>query len=146
MARRPADKASIICRVTERGLVPVTGWDEELLAKYPLGAEVEATIHQPKSEKQVRLWWVLLNKIVGSTDYLSAEDLATALKIRLRLVDSVSLIGGGMHVMPKSIRDLSKEEFAAFFDASLQVIAEEVVPSLDVDALIAEGNPNRRRW
>lgn len=139
MARRASDKASVLLRVTRRGLEPVTPYDGELLSRYPVESDVEATLTQPKSEGQFRLFWVVLGRVLECTDYLSTEDLATALKVRLRKVEAVTLIGGGMHVIPRSFRDFERQEFAEFFDAAMDVLASEVVPGLDIELLIREG-------
>lgn len=142
MSRR-ADKPAALMQVTPQGtLAPVAAWDAELIGGYPIGSEVEVTFHAAKSEKQARLFWVILGRVLDSTDYPTAEALATALKIRLKHVETVSLIGGGLHVEPKSIRHMDRQEFSQFFDAAMDVLATEVIPGLDVEALIQDG---RRR-
>lgn len=139
MARSRADKPSAIMRVTpQRTLAPVSAWDEELIERYAVGSDVEVTIHQTKSEKQARLFWSVLGKVLDSTDYPTTEALATALKIRLKHVNTVSLIGGGIHVQPKSIREMGGDEFGNFFDAAMDVLASEVIPGLDIEAVVEE--------
>lgn len=137
--RRPSDKPIAMMRVVQHGLSPSTAYDAEQVARFAIGSEVEVTFSQARSDKQMRLFWVVLGKVVECTDYPNAEALAKALKIATKHVDSVSLIGGGLHVEPKSMRDMDREEFSRFFDAAMLVLATDVIPGLDVDALIREG-------
>lgn len=139
MSRRAADRPAAIMRVTAQGmLAPVSAWDAEVIGRYAVGSDVECSFHQTRSDRQSRLFWSILGKVVDSTDYPTAEALATALKIRLKHVDTVTLIGGGLHVEPKSMRDMGREEFTNFFDAAMDVIGNEVIPGFDVWALVEE--------
>lgn len=123
-------------RVTPQGLVPVSDRDAMRLADYPTGAEVEVSFHRKLSHKQLALFWSVLDDVLPSTDYLDSKLLAAALKVRLRYVESFWSIGGGLHIQAKSLSDMSKEEFSAFFDAAMQVLATEVVPGLDIDSVV----------
>lgn len=140
MGRRSADKASLFFVVTPTGLVPQSAYDAEMLGKYPTGAVVEAVLHEPKSEKQTRLFWRALGIVVDNTDrYGSSEDLCSALKLRLGYVDTFALIGGGLHATPRSTKTMNRAEFSDFFDRAMEVIAAEVIPGLDIKALLEEG-------
>ena len=138
MARR-ADKQSVFLRVTQRGLVPASGADAEVLGRYANGVIVEAILHEPKSEPQARLLWRILSIVADNSDYASAEALMTALKVKLQHVDSITLIGGGMLLNPRSLKDFDREGLSRFFDQAMAVIADEVIPGLDVDRLVKDG-------
>jgi len=140
MARPKADKPSIFLIVTPRGFEPATQWDAEIHGRYKIGRRVEASLSDPRSMQQERLLWRILGIVVGNQDvYPTAQALMTALKIALAHVDSVMLIGGGVHVEPRSLTDFDSDEFNRFFDEALRVIATEVIPGLDIDALVKEG-------
>lgn len=141
MPRRGSDKPTVMLRRERRGFVPCTSFDAEQVDRYAIGSVVEASLHQPRSEKASRLFWVVLGKVLENTEYPTTEALATALKIRLGHVHAVTLIGGGMHFEPKSFRDFDRDEFKQFFDRAMDVLATEVIPGLDIQAVIDEGRP-----
>jgi len=140
MSRRVSDRPTVICTVTPQGLVPTTSYDAEMINRYKIGSTVEVMVHQPRNMKQSRLFWATIGKVVDNQDeFPTSEALAKALKIRLRYVDSFKLLGGGLHVEPKSMRDMEEDEFSRFMDQSWLVISTEVIPGLDIDALVREG-------
>lgn len=139
MSRRNADKPSVFLRLDRGWLKPETSYDAEVLGRYANGAVVEVVLHEPQSEQQARLLWRVLSIVADNSDYANAEALMTALKVRLRHVDSVSLIGGGLHLIPRSLKDFDKAGLSRFFDQAMTVIADEVIPGLDVDRLVKEG-------
>lgn len=140
MTRRSSDKPSTFLVVTPTGYAPQSAFDAEVHAKYRPGTVLEAVLHEPKSEPQTRLFWRALGIVVDNTDeYGTSEDLCTALKIRLGYVDSVALIGGGLHVNPRSTKSMGREEFSDFFNRCMDVISSEVIQGLDVKALLDEG-------
>ncbi len=136
MARR--DRPSIWCEVKANGLLPLDQRElAQLHARHKVGTRVRVDTFEARNMALSAKYWDLLGKVVPNTDvYISAEDLNTALKIRLSLVDSVALIGGGMRLTPRSLTDLSSEEFKNFFEASMVVIAEEVIPGLDLSLFV----------
>ena len=140
MVRQSADRPSVFLCVTPAGLVPASATDAEQIARYPVGHTVEAILHEPQSEKQARLLWRLVGIVADNTDdFPNAEALMLALKVRLKHVDSVSLLGGGMLLNPRSLKELDREGLSRFFDEAMRVIAEEVIPGLDIKKLVKDG-------
>lgn len=140
MARRPSDKPVIFLRVVRGGFEPASAYDAEMHEGLRLGAEVEATIHERKSDQQARLFWRTLGIVAQNQDvYPDKESLCQALKIALGHVNAVTLIGGGVHVDPRSLSDFDRDGFSRFFDQSMALIAEEVIPGLDIETLLNEG-------
>lgn len=136
---RGADKQSLFLRVTPRGLVPVSSYDAEVIGRYPHGAVVEAILHEPKSEPQARLLWRILGIVADNSDHPNAEALMTALKLKIGHFESISLLGGGYHLQPKSLKDFDKAGLSTFFDECMRVISEEVIPGIEIDRLIKDG-------
>lgn len=137
---RRGDRPRVKLRVVVRGLMPASAFDEELLSRYAQGSVVEADIHQKASGKQLRLLWWALGKIVPNQDiYPNAEALMEALKIDLGYVETITLIGGGLHVNPRSLSTFQSDELSQFIDKALDRCAEEVIPGLDITVLLREG-------
>lgn len=138
MTRR-ARKPGVMMTVTARSLVPVSMYDAEEMAKFRVGSVVECVLHQPYSPKLMRLYRWALGKVVDHTDFLSADELAEAIKIDLGYVDTINLIGGGMQVRAKSLADMDAEGLKAFVARAKDILSTKVVPGLDVEALFNEG-------
>jgi hypothetical protein len=140
MARQSADRPSVFLRVTTVGLVPCSAYDAEQIARFGMGSTVEAILHEPQSEKQARLLWRIVGIVADNTDdYPNADALMLALKIRLAHADSVSLLGGGLHLNPRSLKELDREGLSRFFDRAMEVISSEVIPGLDIKKLVKDG-------
>jgi hypothetical protein len=138
MSKR-SDRPRVQVRVTPQGLAPLTRYDADLLSAYPMGAEVEAEIFQRKSNPQLRLYWSILQRVAENTPFDSAEALSKALLIHLKHVASIKLVNGDEVLEPRSLRDFDKQALSRFFDEAIRVIASEVIPGLDIKALIDEG-------
>lgn len=131
-------RAVISVRVARNGaLIPVDAASEVILKALTPGAEICIDIREKRSLKAERLYWAILNKIVSNTEFATAEDLSNRLKIRCGLVDAVSIIGGTrLEPHARSLSDLGASEMSAFLNAAIQVLSTEVVPGLDIDAVI----------
>jgi hypothetical protein len=142
---RRREKQSVMLRVTPRGLLPASGWDAELLARYRTGTVVEAELHQPQSEKLHRTLRRIVSIVADNTDkYPNGEALMDALKIKFGHFSSISLIGGGINFHPRSLAEMDGPTLARFFDHCMDVIETEVIPGFDARGLIRESHKATR--
>ena len=129
--------------VRRRGskLEPCSLVDEEALQEFPAEKDLSVTISRPRSTKQHRFFWAILNKICENhAEYRRAEQLLLWLKIRLGYVEEVRFHDDKIWWVAQSIsfNAMDQEEFRKFFHAALDVIVEEVIPGLNTSELIVE--------
>lgn len=127
MKRASRETAPITLRRTDRGLEPKSRMASDLLEKYPLHADVEVTIKRRRSHPQLRLYWVMLHKVVEATDsFPSAEKLHDALKFDLGFVTPMKLLDGRIAYVPDSaaMNGMDADEFRRFFDKAVARLAE----------------------
>ena len=122
-------------------LEPCSLVDEEALSEFPTGKDLSVTITRPRSSKQHRFFWALIQKICENHDkYRKPEQLLLWLKIRLGYVEEVRFHDDKIWWVAQSIsfNAMDQEEFRKFFHAALDVIVEEVIPGLNTSELIVE--------
>lgn len=127
MKRASRETAPLVLRRTDRGLEPRSRLAADLLQKYPLHADVEVTIKRKRSHPQLRLYWVMLHKVVEATDaFPSAEKLHDALKLDLGFVTPMKTLDGRTVYMPDSaaMNGMDADEFRRFFDKAVARLAE----------------------
>lgn len=127
MSAPDREKQPLVLRRTDRGLEPRSRLAAELLQKYPMHSDVEVTIKRRRSHPQLRLYWVMLHKVVEATDaFPSAEKLHDALKYDLGFVTPVRLLDGRTVYMPDSaaMNGMDADEFRRFFDKAVARLAE----------------------
>jgi hypothetical protein len=124
MARRAKDKPVMILRVVRGGYEPATAFDQEMHARFALGAEVSATIEQPKSLDLLRLYWGFLGFVVENADWPSdTNSLSKSLLTQLGYVENfVALMDGGILTHPRSIADMDHQEFKRYCDKAFDEI------------------------
>lgn len=121
------EKAPLVLRRTERGLEPRSRLAADLLAQYAIGSDVEISVKKRRSHPQLRLYWVMLQKVVEATDaFPSAEHLHEALKVHLGFVTPMVSLSGKTFYVPDSaaMSKMDAAEFRRFFDKAAQLIAE----------------------
>jgi hypothetical protein len=122
-------------------LVPCSLADEEALMEYAEGKDLAVTLHRPRSNRQHRFFWAILQKVCQNHDvYRRPEQLLVWLKIRLGYVEEVQLHGDQVWWQTKSIsfNSMGQDEFRKFFDAAIDCIVAEIIPGMDRDDLIGE--------
>lgn len=127
MKRASRETAPIVLRRTDRGLEPRSRLAADLLEKYPLHADVEVTIKRKRSHPQLRLYWVMLHKVVEATGaFPSAEHLHDALKFDLGMVSPMRLFDGRVVYVPDSaaMNGMDADEFRRFFDKAVARLSE----------------------
>lgn len=115
---------------TDKGFRPYRHFDLTDLAEDPPGTVYEAKKVTKRSEKQLRVFWKALGVVVASTDKWPSkeklcEELKYALGYRTKFRDWRT---GNVLERPDSIAlsKMSKEEFTAFFDRSMEVLSAEI--------------------
>lgn len=122
-------------------LVAVTEHDREILLGIPEGTDLFVKTSRPRSPRQHRLFWALLQLVVDNHDYYKRPDqLLEWLKVRLGYVDQTVWHDSQVWWKTKSISfaSMGQDEFCKFFSLAVDVIITEVIEGLDRDALLHE--------
>ena len=142
MSKRKDDLSRVVLERTPAGLTPVSAYDRERLSRYPIGSRLEADLRQPRSGPHHRLYWVVLGIVAQNNEHWkTAEDLHWAIRVELRMVQEMILLDGSVALRPRSTSfvEMDQAEFAKFFDDAMEIISTQVIPGMDVNALLAEG-------
>lgn len=127
MAKQSKEKPRPILRKTERGLVPVSGFDAELLAAIPVGTELDLVERSRRSLPRHRLYWQALTHVVRATEkWPTPEHLHAAIKVELGYVSIWHDLRGRPFIVADSTAfdNMTEPEFRLFFDAAMKAIAE----------------------
>lgn len=122
-------------------LIPCAAVDESALLAFPDGKDLSVTIKRPRSYRQHKFFFALLQKICENHEfYKTPEQLLIFLKVRLGYVEEVKFHNDQMWWATKSISftTMGQDEFQKFFNASLDVIVSEIVPNLDRNDVLRE--------
>ena len=122
-------------------LVPVSSRDWDLLQQFPAGVEFAAQLSRPRSLRQHRFFWALLSKVIENhPHYTRPEQLLLWLKTKLGYVDEVVSHEGGvlMRVSSISFDSMDQDKFKQFFNAAVDVILIEILPTTTRDELLRE--------
>ena len=122
-------------------LLPVTERDREILLEIPDGIDLFVKTSRPRSPRQHRLFMALLQLVVDNhPHYTRPEQLLEWLKVRLGYVDETVWHDGKVWFKTQSISfaSMGQDKFRQFFSLSVDAITKEVIPDLDMDALLAE--------
>jgi len=135
------EKPFTMLRRVPAGFVPLTAYDSELLERVPMFADVRASITMPRSLPRHRFYWVVLGIVADNQDkWPTAEDLHTAIKVKLGMVEDFVLIGGRTMIRPRStdFESMDELEFRAFMERAFHIIATDIIPGLDIGKLQEE--------
>jgi hypothetical protein len=130
------DRERVLMRVTPHGLMPADELTAQVLARYPVDAEIEVTLFRKVSPRILRLLYSVLEEILPSTDYLSKDDLVDHLKICLGLISGYETMGNTVRAKPGSLTSYDHDEVSRFVEASFHLIETEVIPGLNLTPLI----------
>jgi hypothetical protein len=118
---------AILMRRTPSGLSPHSAYDAEVLDGYPIGADVEVTIKQRRSNANHRHFFAALARVVqsGATPFTTTDELLGALKMSCGITEVRQSIGGAPYYVPGSISFAAKDEpaFREFKEAAFALIA-----------------------
>lgn len=120
-------KTPLIMRRTQHGLSPASSYDAEELDKFGHGVDLEVTIHQRRSGKNHRHFWVTMARIVesGAVPFPTAALFVDALKMSCGIVEQRQAIGGPPYFVPSSIsfEKMGEERFKEFKRDAFALIA-----------------------
>lgn len=119
--------APLMLKRTAAGLVPASAYDAEELDRYSLGSEVEVTIHQRRSGRHHRFFFLALSKLVksGAVPFETVDEFLSALKMAAGITELRQGIGGTPYIVPGSISFAAKDQaaFREFTNRCAEVIA-----------------------
>ena len=113
-------------------LYPRSAEAEEAMRVVRDGREVMVTFHTARNPGQHRLLFAMLNFVLEHSDQFDDKDTAlVGLKIACGLVDTYIDERGKCFFIPRSIafESMPQDEFAAFFDRAVHVIADRWMPA-----------------
>jgi hypothetical protein len=117
-----------IVRLEAKGLIPVSGWDAELLNEMANGTEFDLVKRSNRSDPHHRTYWKALHMAVAATHIKpTARHLHRSLKICCGYTEEeINLDTGELMLVPDSIAydEMSQEEFKMFFDITMAKLAE----------------------
>ncbi|HEV2674102.1 MAG TPA: DUF1367 family protein [Aliidongia sp.] len=133
-------ETTLVMKRTEAGLIPVDGHASDLLAKVKIGDRVLVKLHRPRSVDQHRLFFALLTKVAGATEFETPEKLLVALKIALGFYDIMRMPNGSTVPVPNSISfaSMPQDDFRRFFDQAVGLICQHLLSGMTADDLVAE--------
>lgn len=120
------------CR-TEHGIRPADDVTLDMFRKLAVGEVIEATVKHARRQKHNRLFFALLTKIAKATGrWPNSKALLFSLKIELGHCDLVQRLDGTTAPHPRSISfsALDQSAFREFFDGSIRVLEEHVLPDI----------------
>lgn len=130
MTRRAKETAGCIVRKTPRGIVPVSGFDQEQLMGFEIGAEFKLVRLTKRSIPHHRAYWKALSLVVENDDKLwpTAEHLHDALKRACGYVTVIYDLSGKPFLTTDStgFDAMTQDEFRAYFDRAMAKLAEAV--------------------
>jgi hypothetical protein len=119
-----------IVRMSSRGLEPVTQFDSEEIAGYPIGSEFDLICRTKRSHPQLRMYWVVLGAVVEATGkWPTREALHNALKLKRGLVTLIYDLAGnpvGMQVDSTALDAMSHKEFTEYFTSAMAMLSDAV--------------------
>lgn len=120
-------KTPLIMRRTPHGLSPASSYDAEELDKFSYGVDLEVTVHQRRSGKNHRHFWVTMSRLVesGAVPFPTAALFVDALKMSCGIVEQCQAIGGAPYLRPSSISfaKMGEERFKEFKQRAFELIA-----------------------
>jgi Protein of unknown function (DUF1367) len=122
-------------------LLPCSELDEQDLLEFPESKELMVTLTRPRSSRQHRFFWALLQKVCENSEgYQKPEQLLVWLKVKLGYVKEVKFHDGDVWWETQSIsfNSMGQDEFRKFFDAAIDCIISDVIPGLGRDNLLHE--------
>lgn len=131
------DSPPLILRVTSRGVVPAAAIDAETLAGLRPGSDLQAKLLRVEPSAPLRAWWALMGCVVKTDPhrFISARALSNHILLKHDLVDEELLIGGVRQV-PMSLTTFTDVELWRLVEAAKLVITVELIPGVDVDAMM----------
>jgi hypothetical protein len=134
MARRDKPPMPIVC-LAGGVLRPVSSYDAQELASYPVGTEFDLVARTKRSHPQQGTYWKALTRAVEATGrWQSPKALHTALKVKLGYLEPIFDLKGnviGMQPDSTSFDAMPHREFCEYMTKAMAALSE----ALGYDAL-----------
>lgn len=138
MARHPTtDRPPLRLIRQPQGLVPASRFDLDFLGRYRIGAELYATVEQPKDPATLRRFWALVGSVAEATGR-DRNSLRTEILFAAKMVGAVEVFDGTTVLTPIDLRDLDEADLRDLLTTAEALIVSEICPGLDIDALRAD--------
>lgn len=140
--KKDREKSFMMLRRVPAGFAPLAACDAEQMEHIPIFADVRANLTMPRSMPRHRFYWVVLGIVADNQErFRTAEDLHTAIKVKLGYVEDFVLIDGSLLIRPRStdFESMDELEFRQYMEAAFQIIVTDIIPGLDLEALKEEG-------
>lgn len=127
--RRTKEAAGCIVRKTPKGIVPVSGFDQEQLMAFPAGSEFKLTRMNKRSIPQHRAYWKALTMAVDSSDkWATAEHCHDALKRACGYITVNHDMTGRPFITTDSTAfdAMTQDEFKSYFDKAMAKLADAI--------------------
>lgn len=101
-------------------------------------------VHQSRSVEHHRLLFALLRLVYHNlpegSPYRSVDELLSAVKIATGYTSTIAGLDGAQYLVPRSIAfdKMDQAEFGAFFQDTVNVICETIIPGIDRPELFDE--------
>lgn len=131
----------LLFRANEGALYPVSPDAKAFMAKLDKHERVFVKVDRSRSGQQHRLFFAILTHVAEASEFETAERLLVWCKVRLGRYDLMKMPGYATpQPYPHSISfsAMKQSEFQRFFNDSIRVICEEVIPGTNSDELIAD--------
>lgn len=127
--------AEFFCIAQLGALRPIDDEGKEFIARKQ-GKTLKVTVNEPRSAKQLRLYWALVGLIYPhQTQYNSKQRLSSALKKAVGAFDQFECLDGTIITEVHSIakKKMPQEEFQVFMDKVMDVIVTRIIPISKAD-------------
>jgi hypothetical protein len=116
-------------------------YDEKMLERFPANTPLRIQLAQPRSGPRHRLYRVILRIVVENTEKFSTEDaLHKTLLVGCGVVEPVITPEADIIMVPSSTAfdAMPEDEFKAYFDRAMEIVASHIIPGIDLSLLLKE--------
>ena len=134
--------SAVLMKRTLSGLAPDDDAARDVLRRVPVGDVVRVDVQRPRSHKNLRRWWALMNLIAQNSDTVKSPEQAH---------DLVKILAGHCtHIISKSTGEiyqvadsiafgrLSEDEFQDVWRRAVRAVTEHILPGITDDEIEAE--------
>lgn len=128
-------------------LRPHAAYDRESLDYLPRGKPVRVQVNNSRSNPRLRLYWVTLRQVVKNTEVFATDTaLHKLLLVACGVTEPFIDLEGNITLQPSSIafEAMLEDEFKAYFDRAMEVIATKIMPGVDLKLLLREARQEGR--
>ena len=127
-------------------LTPAFGSDEEKIKKLAHDKIYKCTVTRPRNLGHHRKYFAMLQLVFDNlpheweAQFKTVEDLHFEMKLQTGHYEKYATMGGKEILRVKSIKfeKMSQDEFEAFYDACLVVVAKYILPGISKEEIIQQ--------